>query len=247
MSEVQIVGESCVDVYIYGRCPRLSPEAPVPVFVQERIERAPGMAGNVVANLRALGVTGPFLTQEQAITKTRYVEETRNHPLLRVDDDPPVTQFDWIVDPETPLVLVDYNKGFLKGEDMAKATLPPLSFMDTKKPLGSWCRGVTFIKVNEHECKASWDFIQANPWMDEKLIVTLGHRGASYMGRVYPVKEAQVFDVTGAGDTFFAGFIASYLKSKDVGHAIMVANECARRVVMQRGTSVVSAEMRELL
>ncbi len=111
MSEVQIVGESCVDVYIYGRCPRLSPEAPVPVFVQDRIERVPGMAGNVVANLRALGVTGPFLTQEQVITKTRYVEETRNHPLLRVDDDPPLTAFDWIIDLETPLVLVDYNKG----------------------------------------------------------------------------------------------------------------------------------------
>jgi sugar/nucleoside kinase (ribokinase family) len=194
-----------------------------------------------------LGVTGPFLTQEQVITKTRYVEETRNHPLLRVDDDPPLTAFDWIIDLETPLVLVDYNKGFLKAEDMEKASLPALSFMDTKKPLGAWCRGVTFIKINEHECKASWDFIQANPWMDEKLIVTLGHRGASYMGKVYPVKESQVFDVTGAGDTFFAGFIASYLKSKDVRHAIMVANECARRVVMQRGTSVVSAEMRELL
>lgn len=244
---VQIVGESCVDIYIYGHCPRLSPEAPVPVFVQERVERAPGMAGNVMANLAALGVTGPLLTQEQQITKTRYVEESRNHCLLRVDDDPPLTHFDWIIDPKLPLVLVDYNKGFLRAEDIAAATLPPLSFMDTKKALGSWCKGIRFIKINEHEFKANEAFIQDNPWIQERLIVTLGERGAYWQGRQFKTEKQQVLDVTGAGDTFFAAFIAKYLKTEDIPEAIRFANQCASYVVTRRGTSVLPSRTRELL
>jgi bifunctional ADP-heptose synthase (sugar kinase/adenylyltransferase) len=247
MNEVQIVGESCVDVYIYGRCPRLSPEAPVPVFIQDRIERAPGMAGNVKANLMALGVGGPLLTQEQAITKTRYVEETRNHCLLRVDDDPPCTPFDWIIDLETPVVLVDYNKGFLVAEDIEKASLPPWSFLDTKKPLGSWCKGISYIKVNEHEFKASEAFVRANPWMQEKLIVTLGECGALWNGHHFPTDKQQVLDVTGAGDTFFAAFVAKFLKTLDVPSAITFANHCASYVVTRRGTSVLPEKAKELL
>lgn len=249
MNQVQIVGESCVDVYIYGHCPRLSPEAPVPVFIQERVERAPGMAGNVKANLLALGVGGPLLTQQQAITKTRYVEESRNHCLLRVDNDPPLTEFDWIIDGETPLVLVDYNKGFLTTEGMLCAQKwPPLVFLDTKKPLGRWCQEITFIKVNEHEFKASEGFVRDNPWMQEKLVVTLGDRGALWNGRHFPcTRPVNVLDVTGAGDTFFAGFIAKYLATQDVVEAIKVANECASYVVSKRGTAVVPHQFHSLI
>lgn len=242
--KVQIVGESCVDVYIYGRCPRLSPEAPVPVFVQERVERAPGMAGNVKANLEALGLETTLKTQEQAITKTRYVEETRNHCLLRVDDDPPIQRhrrkdYDGVL----PLVLVDYNKGFLTESWLTEAILPPLAFIDTKKPLGPWCRKMSFIKINEHERRASNAFIEDNPWIHEKLIVTLGAKGAVWRGRHFPVQRpVSVLDVTGAGDTFFAGFIAKYLATENVEEAINMANACAANVVSKRGTAVVPAQ-----
>jgi D-beta-D-heptose 7-phosphate kinase/D-beta-D-heptose 1-phosphate adenosyltransferase len=44
-----------LDRYIYGAVERISPEAPVPVVRVVRESRMPGGAGNVAANLRAMG------------------------------------------------------------------------------------------------------------------------------------------------------------------------------------------------
>ena len=30
--KILVIGDSCTDVFIYGRCERLNPEAPIPVF-----------------------------------------------------------------------------------------------------------------------------------------------------------------------------------------------------------------------
>ena len=44
------------------------------------------MAGNVVRNLKSLGVTNvDIITNKEQITKTRYVEDKSNQMLLRVD------------------------------------------------------------------------------------------------------------------------------------------------------------------
>lgn len=51
-----VLGDFMIDEYIFGQVDRISPEAPVPVVLQKRSERIPGGAGNVVCNLRALGV-----------------------------------------------------------------------------------------------------------------------------------------------------------------------------------------------
>ena len=36
MSSILIIGDSCKDVFIYGDIERISPEAPIPVFVPTR-------------------------------------------------------------------------------------------------------------------------------------------------------------------------------------------------------------------
>ncbi|MCB1171273.1 MAG: D-glycero-beta-D-manno-heptose-7-phosphate kinase, partial [Leptospiraceae bacterium] len=51
-----VLGDFMIDEYIFGQVERISPEAPVPVVEQRRVERIPGGAGNVVCNLRSLGV-----------------------------------------------------------------------------------------------------------------------------------------------------------------------------------------------
>ena len=240
--KVQLVGESCLDVYVYGHCPRLSPEAPVPVFLEKQRVNTPGMVGNVMANLLALGVDIQLHTQVERIVKTRYVEETRNHPLLRVDEDAAtILPFDWdLIDSSLPLMVSDYNKGFLR-EDRLETYKSTPSFIDTKRALGRWAMPYDFIKINQHADEANRSFCEANKtWLAPKLVVTLGHEGALYMGEHFKVRPAQVFDVTGAGDTFFAAFVASYLKHSSAMKAIHFANECARSVVMERGTSVVS-------
>jgi bifunctional ADP-heptose synthase (sugar kinase/adenylyltransferase) len=58
--KILVVGDSCIDNFTYGSVVRLAPEAPVPVFNPlSKITNA-GMAGNVVANLKALGVNVYF-------------------------------------------------------------------------------------------------------------------------------------------------------------------------------------------
>ena len=159
-----------------------------------------------------------------------------------VDEDAAtILPFDWdLIDSGMPLMVSDYNKGFLR-EDRLETYKSTPSFIDTKRALGRWAMPYDFIKINQHEYEANRSFCEANKtWLAPKLVVTLGHEGALYMGEHFKVRPAQVFDVTGAGDTFFAAFVASYLKHSSAMKAIHFANECARSVVMERGTSVVS-------
>ena len=50
-----VLGDLMLDHYLWGRCERISPEAPVPVVEIERETSSLGGAGNVAANLAALG------------------------------------------------------------------------------------------------------------------------------------------------------------------------------------------------
>ena len=52
---VAVLGDCMLDRYLWGRVERISPEAPVPVVEVERESSALGGAGNVAANLAALG------------------------------------------------------------------------------------------------------------------------------------------------------------------------------------------------
>lgn len=52
---IAVLGDLMLDRYVWGRVERISPEAPVPVVEVEKETFALGGAGNVAANLRALG------------------------------------------------------------------------------------------------------------------------------------------------------------------------------------------------
>lgn len=54
--KILVVGDIILDRYIWGRVDRISPEAPVPVVESLKTEDRLGGAGNVVRNLRGLGV-----------------------------------------------------------------------------------------------------------------------------------------------------------------------------------------------
>jgi len=54
-ASVLIVGDVMLDQFIVGRVSRISPEAPVPVVEHDHDEYRIGGAGNVAANVRALG------------------------------------------------------------------------------------------------------------------------------------------------------------------------------------------------
>ena len=52
---VLVLGDLMLDHYLWGHCERISPEAPVPVVEVQRETSSLGGAGNVAANLTALG------------------------------------------------------------------------------------------------------------------------------------------------------------------------------------------------
>ncbi len=54
---ILVVGDLMLDRYLAGNVDRISPEAPVPVVLVERERRALGGAGNVAANVLALGAS----------------------------------------------------------------------------------------------------------------------------------------------------------------------------------------------
>ena len=84
-SNILLIGDSCTDVYDYGTCDRISPEAPVPVLKINKTESLPGMALNVKKCLEALGNQVTLHTNKEKIVKNRFVcEKTKQH-ILRVD------------------------------------------------------------------------------------------------------------------------------------------------------------------
>jgi D-glycero-beta-D-manno-heptose-7-phosphate kinase len=245
---VLVIGDACEDIYVYGHCDRLAPEAPVPVFVKDKEKRNGGMALNVYENLRSLGVECDILHNKKHIEKTRYVEEKTNHIFMRIDSDESgikridkkyltkkhLSQYDAVI-------ISDYNKGFLSEEDIETICYRhPLTFMDTKKPLGRWCKDCKWIKINEIEFeKTSTELLGLEHIFEEKLIVTLGDKGCSYNGKMYKVQKVEIKDLCGAGDTFLSGFVTKFLHTKDIDEALNFANKCATIVVQQKGVNVI--------
>src|SRR5881397_1728019 len=59
---VAVLGDCMLDRYLWGRGDRISPEAPVPVVEIERESMSLGGAGNVAANLAALGAAPALIS-----------------------------------------------------------------------------------------------------------------------------------------------------------------------------------------
>jgi D-glycero-beta-D-manno-heptose-7-phosphate kinase len=244
--KVLVIGDGCSDVFRYGKCERLSPEAPVPIFLPSRTTGNSGMAINVFENLKALGVECDMMTNDIRPVKTRYVDEISNQMLLRVDEKDvikPITAkelefFD--LNNYVAVVISDYNKGYLSPDDiMWIAENHPLTFMDTKKELNFWCEDIKFLKINHKEFKQNEDYLR-NYYMGN-LIVTKGKEGAVLNNtQVFSIEEEHdVRDLSGAGDTFLAALVAKYIENYDICEAIKFANKCAAWVVTQRGVVVV--------
>ncbi len=241
--KVLVIGESCTDIFIYGKSVRKSPEGKGPVFLPTNRIQNSGMAGNTALNLESMGVSVDLFTSASDIKKTRFVNEDTNELYLRVDENDSVHRIKLEELPNLKnydaVLISDYCKGFLHEEDINEiSNLHRLVILDTKKHLGNWCKNVAFIKLNRFEAQNNHDIILENKWLEDKIITTLDGNGAAYRGGFFKTKKIQNADVSGAGDTFIAGFVTKYLDSYDVEESIMWANYCAGEVVKEKGVSV---------
>jgi bifunctional ADP-heptose synthase (sugar kinase/adenylyltransferase) len=242
--KILVIGDSCTDIFRYGEVNRLAPEAPVPVIKPDRETSNPGMAGNVVANLKALGADVDFVTNQTEIRKVRYVCSKYNHMLLRVDENDTCEAFNpssLLLNKYDAIVISDYCKGFLSEEDikMISQLYQSTIFLDTKKVLGNWAHHVDFIKINSVEYNKSKEQIDNDLVLQDKTIVTRGKYGCNYQGKTYPTTDVPIKDVSGAGDTFLSGLVVEYIRSKNIELAIEFAQKCTTIVIQKTGVSTI--------
>lgn len=232
--KVLLIGDTCIDEYHYGSVDRLSPEAPVPVFVPNRVESKNGMAANVQENLQKLGVSVISYFGESSV-KVRMIDEKTNQHMLRIDRDSTSnalmygdTYFPNDID---AIVISDYNKGFVSYELIESIVKRDIQvFIDTKKTDLARFRGA-IIKINQSEFAAAKTF----PSNKKNLIVTMGKHGVLWDQRTYDAPAIAITDVCGAGDTFLAALVYKYLTTFNMDSAIAFAIKAASVTVQHVG------------
>jgi len=236
---ILLVGDNCIDIYQYGTVDRISPEAPIPVFVPTHKEEKQGMAGNVYANLVTLGCQVD-ISCGSASRKTRLIDVRSKQQIVRIDEDVksiPIVNIN--TDGYDAIVISDYNKGVVSyelAERLIRSKLPV--FIDTKKHdlerfQGAW------VKINEHE----YSQIKSEC---SGLIVTKGSKGAQakHHKTSVPGIPVEVVDVTGAGDTFLAALTYQFLITQDIAQSLDFANRAASITVQHVG--VYSPTLKEI-
>ena len=235
--KVLLIGDSCTDEYVYGFCERLNPEAPVPILKFNRKETKKGMAWNERENIESFGIEVCMITNQETITKTRYIDEKYNQQILRVDDEPDLKPMSYDLPDEhfDALVISDYDKGFLSNEKVFELVewFDGPVFIDSKKT--KLPKESCFVKINDLEFSKL-----DNP--SDNLIITRGSKGAEYQGKLYPGEKVDIFDAVGAGDTFLSAMVYFYLKYGKIEEAIPYANKAAAIAVSNFGTYILTKE-----
>jgi bifunctional ADP-heptose synthase (sugar kinase/adenylyltransferase) len=261
--KILVIGDSCTDVYHYGECERISPEAPVPILRHIESIKIGGMAKNVYENLTGLGNSVDILTNKENLTKERFIDRRTLQHIMRFDvgESRRLPQLDSsdvhsiLFSNYDAVVISDYNKGFLSKEIIRTIVASAKDhnidvFVDSKKRDLSCFEGC-IIKINEFEYSLVTNFPDKY-----EIIITRGKSGASWMNETFPPVRSEIdslavgfnvdllrsTNVCGAGDTFLSGLVTGYLKTGDLRTSIVFANTCAARAVENFGTYAIKPE-----
>lgn len=299
---VLVIGDIMLDRFRYGQVNRLSPEAPVPVMHVRENRAMQGGAGNVAANIVALGcacaviavvgdddagqqvrellhkngVDGSGLVTDptrRTTIKTRLIGGSQQ--LLRFDEEDvgpisPSTQaaiiarFDDMIEDYGIVAISDYAKGVLTDAVLAHVirrcrALGIPTLVDPKRTDMRAYAGATLIKPNQAELKAATGVAShamehlagaAQKLIEQTgamILLTMSEAGMALFGTDghrwrFPAQQAEVFDVSGAGDTALATLCAAWAAGYDPEQAVRLANVAAGVVVRKLGTATLSVE-----
>ena len=121
MKSILVIGDSCRDIYVYCNATRLAPDVPIPVLSIVNQSENGGMAKNVQRNIQLYKDCDIITNSDWVnITKTRYVHNDSNHMFFRVDTVHEISRIDMSkIDYDYEIIVIsDYDKGFLKKEDI---------------------------------------------------------------------------------------------------------------------------------
>lgn len=237
---VLLVGDSCEDEYVYGKCERISPEAPIPIFKYYKNETKVGMAGNVYLNLQSFNMDVTFLTNIEKIVKTRFIDETKNMQVLRVDNEEKIKplMLPIVADNFDAVVISDYDKGYITEsklfEVVENCSIP--IFLYSKKmhlPNKENC----FVIMNEYEYQKICD-----NFYNDNLIIIKKSGGCIYKNVLYREEWDEICDMIGISDIFLSTLVFGYLKQNNIGDALFLANQALSISTKKLGTYVLTQE-----
>lgn len=200
------------------------------------------MTYNVAENFKNLGVNNISLYTYPIENKHRYIEKKFNQQVYRVDEK---TQHEENIvvncldDLENNIydavVISDYNKGTISYTDIKqiikKCEKTPV-FIDTKKTDLKQFKNC-IVKINEYEYQNSVSY-------SNKMIVTRSDKDVLYIeeGKAvenFPIDKVDLYDVTGAGDSFLAAFVVYFVTTNNFHAAINFAIRSSQITVQNIG------------
>lgn len=267
---ILVIGDVAKDVWRYGTVHRTSPEAPVPVILEDYVESAPGMAGLVSAMIEALGGRATLVATDNRPIKTRIMARVPGRayqPICRLDQESDAAITDRIANDllyssqqailggAAAILLCDYRKGTvtpylcqgLRGLSCQYGI--PIA-VDPGRGTDWWAmyRGMV-IKANEHEWRESrfTDMVQCVQNLGlPALIVTRGDDGMSLAtndGKAIAIHGTGVdgADPVGCGDQVHAVLGLCLATGVPLRDACELANVAARMQVQRQGCVPVTA------
>jgi len=247
--KVLVIGDIITDRYIYGTSERLSPEAPVPIVRQKRIEETVGGAGLVYENLKSLGVDVELYDSGwRRSLKTRVICD--GHYVTRIDDDFIVpgnefldniklvnfSKYDYVI-------LSDYNKGTL---DYAIEIIAHINKFNCKvivdpKRQARHYEGAWLVKPNSSE----FEGLGFTKWLGNIITTNAANPVIAEIDKEYytvSVDPVEVSDVTGAGDCFLAGFVYGLSRGYNYKTCLEMAVKGSTKSVKHTGTYILKVE-----
>jgi bifunctional ADP-heptose synthase (sugar kinase/adenylyltransferase) len=242
---VLVAGDAMCDAYHFGRVDRISPEAPVPIFLEDydRQEVRRGGADNVAHQLEVWGCEVQTLFPRRRSVKHRYF--AGHHQVFRRDSDSTEQGVFELLPVVDVVILSDYGKGFLTANFCQSliAAATKLEVPVIVDPKGSdWRKyqGAYAVCPNLSEYRA----LQLG--VPPRIVLKKGEEGIDVIdGRLrisIPAQTRQVFDVTGAGDTVVATIAATLGCGGTLMEGAHIAVCAAGVVVGKVGTSVCTKE-----
>lgn len=152
---------------------------------------------------------------------------------------------------EIPLETVEYTLE-LCAKNNVNVLLNPAPAVELSS---SMIENATYITPNEHELKVilgkDCDTEAEMKKYPNKLIVTLGSKGAKYFDgvemKLVPSHKVEVVDTTGAGDTFCGAMAAALVRGDSLEDAIKFANKAAAYSITKLGAQSGMPTLKQLI
>ena len=262
MARILVLGDLLLDHYKFYKNLRNDPATPdIPVVKLVNEVKVDGGAGNLVRNLEELiDIEVMFFHRSIPLKIRCYIDdkytfredindEILHSPLL-------IDEFVDEIKDNDYVVISDYHKGTIKYSDITrildKCNETNITFIDTNHVQPEH-EGVDWLKINYETARESVNIFGINiakkisAKTGTNVIVTRGGDGfIAYLRKddesIYYTKDEykngtkHFVDSIGAGDTFFAGFIAALINKEKIVPSLIYADVVAHLSTTQLGT-----------